>query len=164
MLSVSPVAHTNLSLSACLSVCLYLSIHLPTNLPTLYLHDVHAYIYLPIPILSCLIHLSIHPTIRGLVTLQLVNQRANRDHIQWQAVFDGRAGDRVASRMTGEERAPLGVCKDNFIMHSDLHHDPAWLWDTEYLKDDCLHFRIVRVKVKSCVYEMSDGVVCVQSD
>ena len=84
---------------------------------------------------------------KGTVSVQLVNQRADKDHIEWTAAFDETVGVEAASRVTLGERASCGVGHGQLILHSDLAYNPAWPWNTEYLKCDCLKFMIADVSI-----------------
>ena len=80
---------------------------------------------------------------RGAITIQLLNQ--SRDEGHWEVVvpFDDTAGTDVASRVVGEERATTGWGYD-FIAHTELNTE-----NKQYLKNDCLKFRISKIVVKS---------------
>ena len=71
------------------------------------------------------------------ITLQLLNQHRDQDHhtvtkeLEWQNPID---------------RTRAVTFSDKFIAHDDLKWNAEK--HTQYLKDDCLHFRISRVDLK----------------
>ena len=73
---------------------------------------------------------------RGGITIQLLNQSRDEGHWEKSVDFDDRADDEVAGRVVGQERA-AGFGYDQFIAHTEL----ITQWK-EYLKNDCLKFRI----------------------
>ena len=78
----------------------------------------------------------------GKVTLQLLNSLSNRVYHTRMVSFD-EVEDERTSRVTTGERAPLGCGDLEFLPHSELGHDPPK--NRQFLKDDCLHFRVTRV-------------------
>ena len=73
---------------------------------------------------------------RGHVTVAILNQLEDNKHATATIDFTVDVGDRV----TYEERARSGRGRLTFISHTDLDYNPAN--NCQYLKDDCLHFRI----------------------
>ena len=81
---------------------------------------------------------------RGDITIQLLNQSRDEGHREETVPFDDRVGDDVAGRVVGEERATKGWGYDQFIAHIELKTE-----NKEYLKNDCLKFRISKIVVTS---------------
>ena len=80
---------------------------------------------------------------RGEVTAVLVNQRKESSHLSTTLHFqDGVVSSR---RVVGQERSSMGKGINNIVDHSDLGYNRER--DTEYLKNDCLKFRITQVKL-----------------
>ena len=83
---------------------------------------------------------------RGEITFQLINRRADEGHVEDTIPFDDSASDSTTCRVTGGERAPVGLGVDMFIPHSALQCNESW--NTEYLcRSDSLEFRVTIVKV-----------------
>ena len=78
---------------------------------------------------------------RGVITIQLLNQSRDEGHREKTVDFDDRA-DNEAGRVVGKERAS-GWGYNQFIAHTDLNTE-----NKEYLKNDCLKFRISKLVVK----------------
>ena len=83
---------------------------------------------------------------RGDITLQLLNQRRDEGHLVKTIEYDDATGDQHAGRVVEESESGLSAlgwgCQ--LIAHSKLHTE-----DEEYLKNDCLKFRISKVVVRS---------------
>ena len=79
---------------------------------------------------------------RGAITLQLLNQREDVGHIEMTVPFDDRAPDGVTGRVTRGERASE-VQGYELVHHSALDYDESW--NTEYIKNDSLMFRVTRI-------------------
>ena len=82
---------------------------------------------------------------RGAITVQLVNQNRDQDHVEYTAVFDDRvaAKEAVTGRVTVGIRAKSGWGKRKFISHNKLESTE------QYLKNDCIKFRVTKVVVHS---------------
>ena len=82
---------------------------------------------------------------RGVFTIQLVSQNRDQDHIEYTVAFDDRTAARVAvsGRVTVGERAVNGWGKRKFISHTKLESTE------QYLKNDCIKFRVTKVVVHS---------------
>ena len=79
---------------------------------------------------------------RGAITIQLLNQSRDEGYREMTVDFD-TAGDDVAGRVVGMERATVwGYFQ--FIPHTELNTESK-----EYLKNDCLKFRISEIVIKS---------------
>jgi len=81
--------------------------------------------------------------------LHLLNQRGNKGHVVAHLKLNG-----VPKGSTGERQFAR-----KFIAHSELGYDAAN--DTQYLKDDCLYFRLY---LKLEKYRFSDGPIIVEVD
>ena len=79
----------------------------------------------------------------GDITIQLLNQSRDESHWEKTVPFTDRAGDKHAGRVMGKEKA-VGLGKPQFIAHTELNIE-----NKEYLRNDCLKFRISRIVVKS---------------
>ena len=81
---------------------------------------------------------------RGTVTIQLVNQLEDNEHRTNTIAYRDTTPDAAAARVTDGERSHgLGCLK--FLLHSELGLSVAN--NRQYLKDDCLIFRIVSIKI-----------------
>ena len=81
---------------------------------------------------------------QGHVTVAMLNQLKNNNHITETIRFTNLADNQVIGRVTDGERAPSGLGWPTFIAHNDLNYKPVR--KRQYLKYDCLRFRIVKVK------------------
>ena len=79
---------------------------------------------------------------RGSVTVAILNQLKNSNHTTETIRFN-LADNQVIGRVTDGERAPGGLGYRTFIAHIDLNYKPTR--KRQYLKYDCLRFRIVKV-------------------
>ena len=83
---------------------------------------------------------------RGDITIQLLNQREDKNHHEITARFTDTAPDDIAGRVTRGMRAnPWG--KSSFISHDELGYNRDK--NCQYLKDDCLQFRVAKVEMKN---------------
>ena len=83
---------------------------------------------------------------RGDITIQLLNQREDKNHHEMTIRFTDTTTDDIAGRVTRGMRAnPWG--KPFFISHNmlDYSHEK----NCQYLKDDCLQFRVAKVEMKN---------------
>ena len=78
---------------------------------------------------------------QGHVTVAILNQLEDNNHATTTIDFPDTTG-----RVTNGERAPSGYGRPTFIAHTDLNHKSAKNY--QYLKYDCLRFRIVKVELK----------------
>ena len=76
----------------------------------------------------------------GTVTLRLLNQLEDENHCLMDIPFklDNLCGS--GSRVTGDKKYGTGWGFQEFISHSDVDHNSAR--NCQYLKDDCLYFRV----------------------
>ena len=81
---------------------------------------------------------------QGSVVLQLCNRLEDKRHCGHIISFSETADPKAISRVTGEERAESGWGTPTLLAHNDLNFNPAN--NCQYLKDDCLHFRIITVE------------------
>ena len=79
---------------------------------------------------------------RGSVTIQLVNQLEDRDHHTYTNRYNHTASDASSARVPVKDKSH-GRGKHEFIPYSELGLSVAN--NRQYLKDDCLVFRIVSV-------------------
>ena len=82
---------------------------------------------------------------RGTVTFQLVNQMEDKRHLTGSYDYSDETPDTGAARVTDGERSD-GWGYYKFLPHSELGLSMAN--NRQYLKDDCLIFRIVSVELK----------------
>ena len=80
---------------------------------------------------------------RGDIMIQLLNQKKDEGHCENTLHFDDKADDEVAGRVMGREHA-TGWGTSNFKAQNELNTE-----DKEYLKNDCLKFRVSKIIVKS---------------
>ena len=82
---------------------------------------------------------------RGVITIQLLNQIEDKGHHKNIIPFTDNTPDVYAGRVTtGEKSAGWGW--PQFISHHVLNYNEAK--NCQYLKYDCLHFRIVKVELQ----------------
>ena len=80
---------------------------------------------------------------QGRVTVAMLNQLEDNHHITKTTAFTDKAEAKQVGRVTDGERSPSGLGRHTFIAHTDLSYKPAK--NCQYLKYDCLQFRIVKV-------------------
>ena len=84
---------------------------------------------------------------QGHVTVAMLNQLEDKNHTSHTMRFTEAISNSVIGRVTDGEMASSGWgCQNFFIAHTDLNYKPAK--NCQYLKDGCLHFRIVRVELR----------------
>ena len=83
---------------------------------------------------------------QGGVTVAMLNQLEDGNHTTETIRFTTTTEAKYVGRVTGRERAPSGLGSPTFIAHTDLDYNPVK--NCQYLKYDCLHFRIVKVELK----------------
>ena len=83
---------------------------------------------------------------RGSVTVAMLNQLEDDSHTTYTIRFTNTTDNKMISGVTDGERAPHGKGYSTFIAHTELDYNPAK--SCQYLKYDCLHFRIVGVELK----------------
>ena len=81
---------------------------------------------------------------QGRVVLQLCNQLEDKRHCGHIISFSEAADPKAISRVTSGEIAESGCGTPTLLAHNDLNFNPAH--NCQYLKDDCLHFRIITVE------------------
>ena len=86
---------------------------------------------------------------RGDITIQLVNQYRDQDHVERTldfADYNGSAGNDTSGRVTSGERAERAWGFHTFISHSKLEYTAG---TQRYLKKGCMKFRVTKVVVRS---------------
>ena len=86
---------------------------------------------------------------RGEITIQLVNQAGDHDHIEKTIHYNDETPDIIlyANRVTGRERAKDGWGKHQFLCHTDLGYDAAR--NTQYLKNNHLIACVLKVNLST---------------
>ena len=79
---------------------------------------------------------------QGHITVQLINHLEDKEHYTATLDFSNADSD-LANRVVTRERARNGKGTIKFLPHSELGHDSAK--NRQFLKDDCLCFRVNRV-------------------
>jgi TNF receptor-associated factor 4 len=74
----------------------------------------------------------------GRVTVELLNQLENKNHHCEDITFP--SDNKASQQVVNEEKPGHGWGLPEYISHSDLGHNTAK--NCQYLKDDCLHFKI----------------------
>ena len=80
---------------------------------------------------------------KGKITIQLVNQAGDHDHVEKTIPYTDRTPDNIASRVTGSERATNAWGFSQVLAHADIDYNAAR--KTQYLKDNHLIVRVVKV-------------------
>jgi len=83
---------------------------------------------------------------RGDITVQLLNQLEDKEHIIETISYTDIVPDHCADQVIGHEKAQRLGCH-TFIAHGKLAYNCEK--NCQYLKDDRLHFRVTKVKVRS---------------
>lgn len=81
----------------------------------------------------------------GEITIQLLNQLANRNHATGSVRFTERTPDVYTCRVINSEKAEKGWGIQKFIAHADLSYNSVK--NRQYLKDNCLCFRVTKAKL-----------------
>lgn len=84
---------------------------------------------------------------RGSITIQLLNQRSDRQHYQKVIRFTEDTPAAVCNRVVDAEMAKEGNGPTQFISQSDLTYNQDK--DTEYVRDDCLKVRVSSISLKT---------------
>ena len=87
----------------------------------------------------------LHWPFMGEVTVQLVNQAGDHDHMERVICFSDKTPDRHACRVKGREVSESGWGKRYFLAHDNLWYNA--LKETQYLKNHHLVIRVVKIKV-----------------
>ena len=82
---------------------------------------------------------------RGEITIQIVNQDGDHDHVEKTIPYNDKTPDANAGRVTDNKVRAIGRGKHKFLAHTDLGYNAAR--KTQYLKDDIIIVRVVRVKI-----------------
>ena len=78
------------------------------------------------------------------IVVELVNWREDSNHYSYVIYFNEYTPIKCKSRVIEGEKAPNGWGTDTFISYSSFHNR-----NTEYLQDDCLRFRVIKIAVCS---------------
>ena len=82
---------------------------------------------------------------RGEIIIQIVNQDGDHDHVEKTIPYNDGTPDAYAGRVTGNKERAIGWGQHEFLSHTDLGYNGAR--KTQYLKDDIIIVRVVRVKI-----------------
>ena len=80
---------------------------------------------------------------RGVITIQIVNQVGDHDHVEMIIRYTDETQDISAGRVTGKERSDCGCGNPKFLAHDKLQYNAER--QTQYLKDNTLHIRVMKV-------------------
>ena len=78
---------------------------------------------------------------KGKITIQLVNQAGDHDHVEKIIPYTDKTPDENAGRVTGSERVKEGLGVPQFLSHSHLGYNAAR--KTQYLKNNSLIVRVI---------------------
>ena len=81
---------------------------------------------------------------RGEITIQIVNQAGDHSHVEMTIPYNDETSDIFAGRVIGKERSSEWGFHQ-FLAHTNLHSNAAS--NTQYLKDNIIIVRVVRVKI-----------------
>ena len=81
---------------------------------------------------------------RGNISIQIVNEAGDHDHIEKTIQYNDKTSDAVTGRVTRGERSG-GWGKQQFLAHSDLEYNAAK--KTQYLKNNHFIVRVVKVEL-----------------
>ena len=81
---------------------------------------------------------------QGHVTVAMLNQWEDKDHTAYTITSTDKTNNEAIGRVTERERAPRAWGYATFIAHNELNYNPTK--NCQYLKYDCLRFRIVKVE------------------
>ena len=82
---------------------------------------------------------------RGTITIELINQINNWEHVKYTLCFHDGAGE-SADRVISRFRASTGWGTGEFISHAKVQAITAI---TRYIKDKCMKLKVVNVEVHS---------------
>ena len=88
---------------------------------------------------------------RGQITIQIVNVIRDNDHVEKIIDYTDKTPDDTAGRVINKERSDHGWGKRQFLAHNKLHYNAER--KTQYLKNDTLHIRIVKVTLPNLLCE-----------
>ena len=85
---------------------------------------------------------------RGSVAIQLLNQLEDKEHYERTIAFTDEtcSGVDISGRVTWGSRSAWGLGMSQFIARLQLQYDAAN--NCQYLKNDCLCFRVTKVKIQ----------------
>ena len=81
---------------------------------------------------------------RGEITIQIVNQAGDHSHVEMTIRYNDETPDDIAGRVIDKERGE-GTGFGKFLAHTNLEYNATK--KTQYLKDDIIIVRVVRVKI-----------------
>lgn len=81
---------------------------------------------------------------KGCVSIELCNQKESRGNLEEKIVFTYDASE-IASRVVGGDIAEHGLGIPTFVEHAKLGFHTRRGIEIQYLKNDCLKFRVLRV-------------------
>ena len=84
---------------------------------------------------------------RGDITIQIVNQDGDHHHVEWTIHYTEITPYAIASRVTGSKERATGWGFHKFLAHTNLGYKSAL--KTQYLKDDIIIVRVVRVTIRN---------------
>ena len=79
---------------------------------------------------------------RGKITIQIVNQVGDHDHMEKIIPYTDKTPDEIAGRVTDKERA-RGLGVELILAHDKLQYNAER--QTQYLKNNTLHIRVMKV-------------------
>ena len=82
---------------------------------------------------------------RGEITIQIVNQDGDHDHVEETIPYNDETPDSTAGRVTGNKERAIGRGYQEFLAHTDLGYNAVK--KTQYLEDNIIIVRVVRVKI-----------------
>ena len=100
---------------------------------------------------------------RGEITIQIVNQVGDHDHVERIIDYNDKTSDETAGRVNGKERPMFHTFLAPYSVHRRMYHNErAQRWGyhtflahdelqynarrkTQYLKDNTLHIRVMKV-------------------
>ena len=80
---------------------------------------------------------------RGEITIQIVNQDGDHDHVERTIPYNDKTADSIAGRVTGNKEKAVGQGYQEFLAHTDLGYNAARR--TQYLEDDIIIVRVVKI-------------------
>jgi len=81
----------------------------------------------------------------GDITVQLLNQRGEEEHVAGTIHFSARRDDEGSARVIERDMALRGLAISTFIAHRVLGYNSAE--NTEYLRNNCLKLRVTNIKL-----------------
>ena len=82
----------------------------------------------------------------GSITIQLVNQNRDQNHVEYTLDFTNKNTAEASGQVTSGERAKNAFGYPEFFSHTKLESADG---TKQYLKNDCMKFRVTKVVVHS---------------